>query len=158
MTHDEPCCHPRVAGKPCAICATHYAPAEVARINSLADDYKRGLDKMVASGYEEFGIDVLRNHATVIKALRAYAKSKQVAPIASDRWTITSRRKLSERISWAWALLFRWPRVQRCGKETTMAKVIGWIAVFAFGIMIGAGIIYAASETVDTVADYREDH
>lgn len=28
----------------------------------------------------------------------------------AERWTITSRRKLSERISWAWALLFRWPR------------------------------------------------
>jgi hypothetical protein len=38
-----------------------------------------------------------------------------------------------------------------------MAKAIGWIVCFAFGIMVGAGIIYAASETVDTVADYRED-
>jgi hypothetical protein len=38
-----------------------------------------------------------------------------------------------------------------------MAKVIGWIAVCAFGIMVGAGIIYAASETADDVADYRED-
>jgi hypothetical protein len=38
-----------------------------------------------------------------------------------------------------------------------MAKVIGWIAVFAFGIMVGAGIIYAASEFVDTVADYRDN-
>jgi hypothetical protein len=38
-----------------------------------------------------------------------------------------------------------------------MAKVIGWIACFAFGIMVGAGIIYAASETADDVADYRED-
>jgi len=27
----------------------------------------------------------------------------------AESWTITSRRKLSERISWAWALLFRWP-------------------------------------------------
>jgi hypothetical protein len=39
-----------------------------------------------------------------------------------------------------------------------MAKVIGWIVGCAFGIMVGAGIIYAASEAVDTVADYREDH
>jgi hypothetical protein len=109
MIDEVECDHPRVAGKPCAICATHYAPAEVARINALADEYKRGLDKMVASGYEEFGIDVLRNHATVIKALRAYAESKKQPPIPTDRWTITSRRKLSERISWAWALLFRWP-------------------------------------------------
>jgi hypothetical protein len=38
-----------------------------------------------------------------------------------------------------------------------MAKVIGWIACCAFGIMVGAGIIYAASETADDVADYRED-
>jgi hypothetical protein len=39
-----------------------------------------------------------------------------------------------------------------------MAKVIGWIACCAFGIMVVAGIIYAASEAVDTVADYRKDH
>jgi hypothetical protein len=38
-----------------------------------------------------------------------------------------------------------------------MAKVIGWIVGCAFGIMVGAGIIYAASETADDVADYRED-
>lgn len=38
-----------------------------------------------------------------------------------------------------------------------MAKVIGWIAVCIFGIMVGAGIIYAASEFVDDVAGYRED-
>jgi hypothetical protein len=38
-----------------------------------------------------------------------------------------------------------------------MAKVIGWIACCAFGFMVVAGIIYAASEFVDTVADYRED-
>lgn len=39
-----------------------------------------------------------------------------------------------------------------------MAKVIGWIVGCAFGIIIGSAIIYAASEFVDTVADYREDH
>lgn len=105
---DADCGHPTIAGKPCVICATHYAPAEAARINALADDYKRGLDKMVASGYEEFGIDVLRNHATVIKALRAYAKLQHLAP-PTERWTITSRRKMTERIYWAWALLFCWP-------------------------------------------------
>jgi hypothetical protein len=38
-----------------------------------------------------------------------------------------------------------------------MAKAFGWIAACAFGIMVGAGIIYAASETVDTVADYRDN-
>jgi hypothetical protein len=38
-----------------------------------------------------------------------------------------------------------------------MAKVIGWIACCAFGVMVGAGIIYAASEAVDTVADYRDN-
>ena len=27
-----------------------------------------------------------------------------------ERWTITSRRRLSERLYWAWALLFRWPK------------------------------------------------
>jgi cytosine/adenosine deaminase-related metal-dependent hydrolase len=71
MTHDEPagCLHPTRPGEECSICAER----EAARINTLADGYKRGLDRMVASGYEEFGIDVLRNHATVIKALRAYA-------------------------------------------------------------------------------------
>lgn len=81
--------------------------SEAARVDALADDYKRGLDKMVASGYEEFGIDVLRNHATVIKALRFYAKSSQVSP--TDTWTITTRRKMTERIFWAWSLLFCWP-------------------------------------------------
>ncbi len=90
------------------ICATHFAPAERARINALADDYKRGLDKMVASGYEEFGIDTLRNHATVIKALRAYAELDHLAQ-PSDTWTITSRNKLTERIYWACSLLFAWP-------------------------------------------------
>lgn len=110
MTNDDfsECDHPRVIGRPCAICAGHYAPAEAARINALADGYKRGLDKMVASGYEEFGIDVLRNHATVIKALRAYAKLEHLAP-PTDTWTITSRRKMTERIYWAWSLLFAWP-------------------------------------------------
>jgi hypothetical protein len=39
-----------------------------------------------------------------------------------------------------------------------VAKVIGWIVCCAFGIMVVAGIIYAASEAVDTVADYRKDH
>jgi hypothetical protein len=38
-----------------------------------------------------------------------------------------------------------------------MAKAFGWIVACAFGIMVGAGIIYAASETADDVADYRED-
>jgi hypothetical protein len=38
-----------------------------------------------------------------------------------------------------------------------MAKVIGWIACCAFGFMVVAGIIYAASEFVDTVADYRDN-
>lgn len=28
----------------------------------------------------------------------------------AERWTIISRRKLSERLYWAWALLFRWPK------------------------------------------------
>jgi hypothetical protein len=45
----------------------------------------------------------------------------------------------------------------RCGKETTMAKVIGWIACCAFGFMVVAGIIYAASEFVDDVAGYRDN-
>jgi hypothetical protein len=30
-----------------------------------------------------------------------------------ERWTITSRRKLSERVRWAWALLFQWPTSRR---------------------------------------------
>jgi hypothetical protein len=38
-----------------------------------------------------------------------------------------------------------------------MAKAFGWIVCFAFGIMVGAGIIYAASETADDVADYRDN-
>jgi hypothetical protein len=38
-----------------------------------------------------------------------------------------------------------------------MAKAFGWIVACAFGIMVGAGIIYAASEFVDTAADYRKD-
>jgi tryptophan synthase alpha subunit len=39
-----------------------------------------------------------------------------------------------------------------------MAKAFGWIACCAFGVIIGSAIIYAASETADDVADYREDH
>jgi predicted outer membrane lipoprotein len=39
-----------------------------------------------------------------------------------------------------------------------MAKAFGWIVACAFGIIIVSAIIYAASEFVDTVADYREDH
>jgi hypothetical protein len=38
-----------------------------------------------------------------------------------------------------------------------MAKAFGWIVVCAFGIIIGSAIIYAASEFVDTVADYRDN-
>jgi tryptophan synthase alpha subunit len=38
-----------------------------------------------------------------------------------------------------------------------MAKVIGWIVGCAFGIIIGSAIIYAASETADDVADYRDN-
>jgi hypothetical protein len=38
-----------------------------------------------------------------------------------------------------------------------MAKAFGWIVVCVFGIMVGAGIIHAASEFVDTVADYRDN-
>jgi hypothetical protein len=38
-----------------------------------------------------------------------------------------------------------------------VAKAFGWIACCVFGIMVVAGIICAASEFVDTVADYRED-
>ena len=34
----------------------------------------------------------------------------QFEPKPADRWTITCRHKLSERISFAWALLFRWPK------------------------------------------------
>jgi hypothetical protein len=47
--------------------------------------------------------------------------------------------------------------VTQFGKETTMAKVIGWIACCAFGFMVVAGIIYAASEFVDDVAGYRDN-
>jgi hypothetical protein len=38
-----------------------------------------------------------------------------------------------------------------------MAKAFGWIVCCAFGFMVVAGIIYAASEFVDTVADYRDN-
>jgi hypothetical protein len=38
-----------------------------------------------------------------------------------------------------------------------MAKAFGWIVACAFGIMVVSGIIYAASEFVDTVADYRDN-
>lgn len=44
-----------------------------AEINALADEYQRGLEKMIASGYEEFGPTVQRRHAIIIEALRAYA-------------------------------------------------------------------------------------
>lgn len=46
------------------------SPAEFA---ALADAYQLGLDKMIASGYEEFGPKVQRDHKMVITALRAYA-------------------------------------------------------------------------------------
>jgi hypothetical protein len=38
-----------------------------------------------------------------------------------------------------------------------MAKAIGWIVCCAFGIMVGAVVIFAVGETVDTIAAYRED-
>lgn len=38
---------------------------------ALADEYQRGLDKMIASGYEEFQ-DTIPRHKMVITALRAY--------------------------------------------------------------------------------------
>lgn len=45
----------------------------LAEFAALADEYQAGLDKMIASGYEEFGPDVQRRHKMVITALRAYA-------------------------------------------------------------------------------------
>ena len=42
---------------------------------ALADDYQRGLDKMISSGYEEFGFTAQRKHGMVITALRAYSES-----------------------------------------------------------------------------------
>lgn len=45
---------------------------------ALADEYQRGLNKMIASGYEEFGPDIQRQHKMVITALRAYAANREV--------------------------------------------------------------------------------
>jgi hypothetical protein len=42
-------------------------------LRQLADEYEAGLQKMVASGYEEFGPDVQRKHRMVIDALRYQA-------------------------------------------------------------------------------------
>jgi hypothetical protein len=36
-----------------------------------------------------------------------------------------------------------------------MAKAIGWIVACAFGFTIGAVVIFAVGETVDTIAAYR---
>lgn len=47
---------------------------------NLADEYQRGLDKMLASGYEEYE-QAIENHKLVIAALRASAAA---APAASD--------------------------------------------------------------------------
>jgi hypothetical protein len=38
-----------------------------------------------------------------------------------------------------------------------MAKAFGWIVCCVFGSMVVAVIICAASEAVDTVADYRDN-
>lgn len=43
-----------------------------AEYQELANQYQRGLDKMIASGYEEFGPAIKRQHAMIITALRAY--------------------------------------------------------------------------------------
>lgn len=43
---------------------------------ALADEYQHGLDKMIASGYEEFGSYSQRRHGMVITALRAYASDQ----------------------------------------------------------------------------------
>lgn len=40
---------------------------------ALADEYQAGLDKAIASGYEEFGEEFRRRHGMVIVALRYYA-------------------------------------------------------------------------------------
>ena len=42
---------------------------------ALADEYEDGLNKMIRSGYEEFGPTVQRNHRMVIDALRLAAQA-----------------------------------------------------------------------------------
>lgn len=46
-----------------------------AELLALAVDYETGLQRMVASGYEEFSPDVKRNHQMVIDALRFRARA-----------------------------------------------------------------------------------
>ena len=54
-------------------------------LRQLADEYEAGLQKMVASGYEEFGPDVQRKHRMVIDALRYQAGGvAQAAPEPLD--------------------------------------------------------------------------
>ena len=50
----------------------HLMPT-AAELNELADEYQSGLDKMVASGYEEFSPAALRQRRLVVAALRAFA-------------------------------------------------------------------------------------
>lgn len=56
--------------------------ATAAEFNSLADEFQAGLDKCVASGYEEFtSVDFLRQRKMVIAALRAASALRALAEL-----------------------------------------------------------------------------
>lgn len=80
------CEHPTIAGKPCAICATHFR-REVITIY-VPDGYKDAREFLRDCQFEE------------------------VRQRPADAWTITCRNKWRERLSFAWALMFRWPYQQ----------------------------------------------
>lgn len=59
-------------------------PSEGEAMLALANEYERGLKKMLASGYEEFGAEVIENHRLVINALRASAQVATDKPSAGE--------------------------------------------------------------------------
>lgn len=50
-----------------------------------------------------------RMRPAVVAPLHAIQNGTGVSWRPAERFTLTSRRKLSERIYWVWVLLFRWP-------------------------------------------------
>jgi hypothetical protein len=52
-----------------------------AELDALADEYQAGLEKCVASGYEEYGPDFQRRQKMVIASLRAASALRTLAEL-----------------------------------------------------------------------------
>lgn len=68
----QKCGSPIACAKDCC-CARYGDEGAPDELSALADAYEAGLARMLASGYEEYGPDVLRKHRLVIYALRQKA-------------------------------------------------------------------------------------